>query len=106
MTKPLHLSWHVPGILIPGFGGTRCHDKHRDRYIARKWNVQLVIEAWNTTDLWSGAEGPLSSGQAPEWKNADVMEFLAADEYQVDAPRSLCEDSSPMKNGGKHRPVY
>ena len=96
-TEPLHLSWHVSEIHIPGFDGTR--------YIARKWNVQLVIECWNTADLKSGAEGPLSSGRAPEWKNADVVEFLAADEYQVDAVRSLCEDSSPMKEGGKHRPV-
>jgi hypothetical protein len=39
-------------------------------------------------------------GRVPEWKNADVMEslFLAADEYHVDAPKSLCEDLSPMKN--------
>jgi DNA-binding transcriptional regulator/RsmH inhibitor MraZ len=173
MTNPLHLTWHVPEIQIPVFDGTRCYDKHRDRYIAQTWNVQLIIESWNTMDFKSGAKGSLSSGrailsnlsklldtganadvqfvfkeskiaahsaiiaasspvfatmfqqgkfkeahtktvdiedvdphvfrqllqflysgQAPEWANADVMEplFLAADKYQVDALKSLCED--------------
>jgi speckle-type POZ protein len=173
MTNPLHLSWHVPEIQIPVLGGTRCHDKHRDRYIARTWSVQLVIESWNTVDFKSRAKGPHNSGQAvlnnlsklldtganadvhfvfkestivahsaviatsspvfaamfqqgkfreahtktvdiedvdpgvfrqllrflysgqvPEWEDADVMEplFVAADKYQVDALKSLCED--------------
>jgi hypothetical protein len=65
------------------------------------------MESWNTTGFKSGAKGPLRSGQVPEWKNADVMEqlFLAADEYQVDALKSLYKDSSPMKDGKKHRPI-
>ena len=45
-------------------------------YIARTWNVQLVMESWNTTGFKSGAKGPLCSVQAPEWKNVDVMEQL------------------------------
>jgi hypothetical protein len=85
MMKPLHLFWYVPETQIPVFDGTRCHHNHQGRYIARTWNVQLIIESWNTRDLRSGAKGPLSSGRVPEWKNADLMEplFLAADEYQV-----------------------
>ena len=173
MTNPLRLSWHVPEIKIPVLGGTRSYDKYRDRYIARTWTVQLVIESWNTTDFKSGAKGPLSSGRAilsdvpelldtdanadvhfvfkestiaahssviaasspvfatmfqrgkfkeahpktvdiedvdpgvfrqllqflysgqvSEWQNADVMEslFVAADKYQLDALKNLCED--------------
>ena len=165
MTNPLHLTWNVPEILVQVFDGSS--------FIVQTWNVQLVIESWNTMDFKSGAKGPLTwgrailnnlsklldtganadvqfvfkeskiaahsaivtasspvfatmfqqgkfkeahtktvdikdvdphvfrqllqflySGQAPEWDNADVMEplFLAADKYQVDALKSLCED--------------
>ena len=76
MTNPLRLSWHVPEIKIPVLGGTRSYDKYRDRYTARTWTVQLVIESWNTTDFKSGAKGPLSSGRAIL---SDVPELLDTD---------------------------
>ena len=36
----------------------------------------------------------LYSGQVSEWQNADVMEslFVAADKYQLDALKNLCEN--------------
>ena len=61
---------------ISAVDGTRSFDKHRDRYIVQAWNVQLVIESWNTTDFNSGAKGPLSSGWAIL---SDVPELLDTD---------------------------
>jgi hypothetical protein len=170
MTNPLNLSWHVPKIQI--LGALNCSDRHRSRYMARTWTVQLVIESWNTLVFKSRAKGPLNSGRAilsnlsnlldtgvnadvhfvfkestiaahssvlaasspvfaamfqqgkfkeahtktvdiddvdpcvfrqllqflysgqvPEWEDADVMEplFAAADKYQLDALKNLCE---------------